>query len=140
MFLENEILKVSGMGESAIDELIAPIYSKYKQVQTGVLFNKSEVEVHLTAQGKTAEEADKINDEIAEQIVKTLGIAVFSTNDEKMEVVVGKSFARKRQNSIGGGKLHGRFDQRKIDGCFGFVRLFYRRRDRLFKRSQDALP
>lgn len=89
------ILKVSGMGESAIDEAIAPIYSVYKNVQTSILFNKSEVEVHLTAQGGTVTEADAVNEEIAAKIVETLGIAVFSTDGEEMEEVVGKLLARK---------------------------------------------
>jgi nicotinamide-nucleotide amidase len=84
------ILKVSGMGESAIDEAIAPIYSKYNNVQTSILFNKSEVEVHLTAQSKTAEEADFRNEEIANKILETLGLAVFSTTGEEMEEVIGK--------------------------------------------------
>jgi nicotinamide-nucleotide amidase len=84
------ILKVSGMGESAIDEAIAPIYSAYKNVQTSVLFNKSEVEVHLTAQAENESEADKINSELAEKIVEKLGAAIFSTDGEEMEQVVGK--------------------------------------------------
>jgi nicotinamide-nucleotide amidase len=84
------ILKVSGLGESALDEAIAPIYSAYKSVQTSILFNRSEVEVHLNAQGKTDAEADALNEELSAKIVKTLGIAVFSTNGEEMEEVVGK--------------------------------------------------
>ncbi len=84
------ILKVSGMGESALDEAIAPIYSEYKNVQTSVLFNKSEVEVHLTTQAENETEADKINSELAGKIVEKLGIAVFSTDGEEMEQVVGK--------------------------------------------------
>jgi nicotinamide-nucleotide amidase len=83
------VLKVSGMGESAIDEAIAPIYSAYANVQTSVLFNKSEVEVHLTAQGENESEADAVNAEIAAKIVEKLGIAVFSTRGEEMEEVVG---------------------------------------------------
>lgn len=84
------ILKVAGMGESAIDEAIAPIYSRYKQVQTSILFNKSEVEVHLTAQSRTSREADALNQEIIDKIVEALGDAVFSTNGEEMEAVIGK--------------------------------------------------
>lgn len=84
------ILKVSGMGESAIDEAIAPIYSEYKNVQTSVLFNKSEVEVHLTAQAENEEKANEINSELAEKIVEKLGVAVFSASGEEMEQVVGK--------------------------------------------------
>jgi nicotinamide-nucleotide amidase len=83
------ILKVSGMGESAIDEAIAPIYMPNKLVQTSVLFNKSEVEVHLTAQAENEAEAAKMNEEVAAKIVEKLGIAVFSTNGEEIEQVVG---------------------------------------------------
>jgi nicotinamide-nucleotide amidase len=91
------LLKVSGLGESAIDEAIAPIYSAYANVQTSILFNKSEVEVHLTAQGATAAEADALNEEIAGKIVETLGIAVFSTDGEEMEQVVGRLLAERGQ-------------------------------------------
>jgi hypothetical protein len=37
------------MGESAVDEVIAPIYKAYPDVQTSVLFTKSEIEIHLAA-------------------------------------------------------------------------------------------
>ena len=90
VIFRKRILKVSGLGESAIDEAIAPIYSSYKNVSTSILFNKSEVEVHLTAQGKVDSEADALNEEIAAKIVEKLGIAVFSTSGEEMEEVVGK--------------------------------------------------
>jgi len=90
IIFRKRILKVSGMGESAIDEAISPIYSAYATVQTSILFNKSEVEVHLTAQGQNEKEADAVNEELAAKIVEKLGIAVFSTNGEEMEEVVGK--------------------------------------------------
>ncbi len=94
---KKRILKVSGLGESALDEAIAPIYSQYKNVQTGVLFNKSEVEVHLTAQAASEAEADKINSELAGKIVEKLGVAVFSTDGEEMENVVGKLLSENKK-------------------------------------------
>jgi nicotinamide-nucleotide amidase len=110
---KKRILKVSGMGESAIDEAIAPIYSSYEQVQTSILFNKSEVEVHLTAQGKNDAEAESLNEEITQKIVETLGLAVFSTNGEEMEEVVGKLLTEKGKTlsvaeSCTGGLIGGR--------------------------------
>src|SRR6185503_12993311 len=39
------VLRVAGMGESAIDEKIAPIYLRYQNPQTTILFNSSEVEI-----------------------------------------------------------------------------------------------
>jgi nicotinamide-nucleotide amidase len=89
------ILKISGLGESAIDERISPIYSPYKNVQTSILFNKSEVEVHLTAQGANESAAAAVNEEVTAKIVESLGLAVFSTIGEEMEEVVGRLLAEK---------------------------------------------
>jgi nicotinamide-nucleotide amidase len=83
-------LRVAGMGESALDEAIAPIYTAYPGVQTSILFNKSEVEVHLAAQSESAGEADAVLDEIVARIDEKLGIAVFAHNGELMEEVIGK--------------------------------------------------
>lgn len=90
IFVKRKLMRVSGLGESAVDEAIAPIYTQYKNVQTSILFNKSEIEVHLTAQSKTENVANEILQELAERIVEKLGIAVFATNGEMMEEVVGK--------------------------------------------------
>jgi nicotinamide-nucleotide amidase len=83
------------MGESAIDEAIAPIYSAYSNVSTSILFNKSEVEVHLTAQAEDEKLADELNEEITTKIVEKLGVAVFSTNGEELEQVVGNLLKRR---------------------------------------------
>jgi len=90
IFVKRKVLRVTGMGESAIDELIAPIYTQYKNPQTSTLFNRSELEIQLTAQGKNEDEADQLLEELADKIVEKLGIAVFSVNGELMEEVVGR--------------------------------------------------
>ena len=95
IFVKRRILRVSGLGESAVDEAIAPIYKSYKTVDTSILFNKSEIEIQLTAKAKTATEADEILREIATKIVEKLGIAVFSTNGDLMEKVVGNLLREK---------------------------------------------
>lgn len=87
---KRRILKVSGMGESAVDEAIAPIYSRYDNVKTSILFNRSEVEIHLTAEAESTKKANMLLEELAEKISEKLGIAVFTTNGETMEQVVAK--------------------------------------------------
>ena len=87
------VLKISGMGESAVDEAIAPIYVTYPAVQTSILFNKSEVEVHLLAKSKNQTEANGLLAELVEKIVGKLGVAVFSVQGESMEMVVGNLLA-----------------------------------------------
>ncbi|MGB7209329.1 MAG: competence/damage-inducible protein A [Pyrinomonadaceae bacterium] len=90
IYVKRRILRVSGMGESAVDELIAPIYKVYENVQTSILFSKSEIEVHLSAQADSEQEADATLEILAGKIVEALGAAVFAVDGETLEEVVGK--------------------------------------------------
>ena len=90
IYVKRRILRVGGMGESAVDEAIAPIYKLYETVETSILFNKSEIEIHLAAQSNSEAEADEILSELADKIIEKLGVAVFSRNGELMEEIVGK--------------------------------------------------
>ena len=83
------MLRVAGLGESAVDEKIAPIYTQYDNPVTTILFNQSEIEIHLTARGRTEQEAEALLDRLSEQIEERLGNAVFSFAGETMEQVVG---------------------------------------------------
>jgi nicotinamide-nucleotide amidase len=87
------VLRVAGLGESAVDERIAPVYTQYKNPQTTILFNRSEIEIHLTAQGKTEQEAELLLDGLAGQIEERLGHAVFAFRGERMEEVIGLRLA-----------------------------------------------
>ena len=83
------MLRVAGLGESAVDEKIAPIYTQYENPQTTILFNQSEIEIHLTAHGRTHDDANALLDRLSAQLEERLGDAVFSFAGEKMEEVVG---------------------------------------------------
>ena len=89
-------LRVSGMGESALDEIIAPIYREFKDVQTSILFNKTEIEVQLTTKASTEAEALRRLDELSSRIADALGIALFSRNGEVMEEVVGRLLSERK--------------------------------------------
>ena len=99
IFVKRKVLRVTGLGESAADELIAPIYTLYKNPNTSTLFNKSELEIHLTAQAATEADANALNEELAAKIIKKLGVAVFSLNGETMEEIVGK-LLRERSETL----------------------------------------
>ncbi|HVF27119.1 MAG TPA: competence/damage-inducible protein A [Pyrinomonadaceae bacterium] len=87
------VLRVAGMGESAVDERIAPVYTQYTNPQTTILFNKSEIEIHLTAQAKTEKDAELLLDGLAGQIEERLGDSIFAFRGETMEEVVGLRLA-----------------------------------------------
>jgi len=87
------MLRVAGMGESAVDEKIAPVYTKYENPQTTILFNQSEIEIHLTAHGRTEDEANQLLDRVVLEIEEQLGNAIFAFRGEKMEEVIGLKLA-----------------------------------------------
>lgn len=89
VYVKRRILRVSGLGESAVDEIAAPIYTAYPDVQTSILFNKSEVEIHIAATSEKAEMAEATAEKLANELTLALGKAVFSTNGETMEEIVG---------------------------------------------------
>lgn len=90
VFVRRRVLKVSGLGESAVDEIAAPIYTRYPTVQTSILFNKSEVEIHAAATSGSEAEAQSTVDTLADELATALGISIFSTDGESMEAVVGR--------------------------------------------------
>lgn len=90
IYVKRRILRVAGMGESAVDEAIAPIYKTYENVQTSILFNKTEIELQLMARSNDETKAENVLDELAEKIREKLGAAVFALNGETMEEIVGK--------------------------------------------------
>ena len=47
--LERRVMRVFGLGESLLDERLAPLYLKYSRVIVSTLFSPLDVEVHLTA-------------------------------------------------------------------------------------------
>ena len=83
------VMRVAGIGESAVDEKIAPIYMRYDNPQTSILFNQSEIEIQLTARGRTEADADLLLDKLSGEIEERLGNAIFAFRGEKMEEVVG---------------------------------------------------
>jgi nicotinamide-nucleotide amidase len=82
------VLKVAGMGESAVDEKIAPVYTRYANPQTSILFNKSEIEVQLTASGRSEQDAVALLDKVSDELELVLGQSIFSFRGETMEEVV----------------------------------------------------
>jgi nicotinamide-nucleotide amidase len=83
------VLKVTGLGESALDDMIAPIYKEYTNPSTTILFTDSEIEIHLTASADTAARAEEIVEELTDKLEEKLGYYLYSTTGESLEEVVG---------------------------------------------------
>lgn len=83
------VLKVTGLGESALDDMIAPIYKEYSNPITTILFTDSEIEIHLTASADTAARAEELGEELTGKLEEKLGYYLYSTTGESLEEVVG---------------------------------------------------
>ncbi len=81
--------RVAGMGESDLDQLIAPVYTKYVNPATTILSGPGDIQVHLRARGTTAEEAEALLAEVAPGIEELLGDRIYSRNGDLLEAVVG---------------------------------------------------
>jgi len=88
--LVERALRTTGMGESAVDQAIAPIYKGYKDVETTLLHFPGEIHVYLRLWSSDAAAAEKRLDEIVERIKRALGESLFTTKGEEMEQVVAR--------------------------------------------------
>ncbi len=88
------VMRVAGMGESDLDELIAPVYKRYENPATTVLAAAGDIQVHLRARCATEEEAMALLAEVAGPIEILLGDRLYSRNGDPLEVVVGALLRR----------------------------------------------
>jgi nicotinamide-nucleotide amidase len=91
MALARRLFRTTGLMESALDARIAPIYQKYKNPVTTILAKPGQVEVRLTAQGKTMEEAERLVQELGEKIEASLDKYIFAKTETSLEEVVGNA-------------------------------------------------
>jgi competence/damage-inducible protein CinA-like protein len=83
-------LRVAGLGESHVEQRIAPIYKRYSDVDTTVLASPGEVQLHLRLWTDDAPYAQKTLDEIVKGFEIALTDRIFSQDGSSMEEVVSQ--------------------------------------------------
>ncbi len=83
-------LRVAGMPESDVDQRIAPVYTQYANPVTTILAAPGDIQIHLRARCPTAEEAERLVEELGVKIRELLGSSVYSGNGDPLEAVVGR--------------------------------------------------
>ena len=83
-------LRVAGMSESGLDELIAPVYKQYENPVTTILAKAGDLEIHLRARSATPEEAESLVGEVAAKIEDVVGGHIYSRNGDPLEKVIGE--------------------------------------------------
>ena len=91
--LYRRMLRVAGKGESLVEEIVQPIYSRWldqsPRIETTILAGLGQVELHLVSQSDDAAlAAARLSDAVAE-MTQALGNDLVSTDGMTLEAVVG---------------------------------------------------
>jgi nicotinamide-nucleotide amidase len=141
------VLRVSGMPESDLDALIAPVYKKYSNPVTTILAAAGDIQIHLRARCPKEGEALALLAELGGQIDLLLGDRIYSRNGEPMEVVVGELLRKSKATvsiaeSCTGGMLAERFTAVPGSSDYflgGFIAYTTRLKRDLLGIGQEAL-
>src|SRR5579871_1754001 len=87
--IRTRFYRVTGMTESDLDQLIAPVYSKYTNPATTILASPGDLQIHLRARCADGEAAERLLTEVGDPIEGLLGDRIFSRNGDSLETVVG---------------------------------------------------
>jgi nicotinamide-nucleotide amidase len=99
-FIRVRSFRITGIGESDLDTLIAPVYAKYTNPVTTVLSSPGDLFVHLRATADTEEKADALLREVGNPIVALLGDKIYTEDvNEPLEAVIGR-LLRKHHGTV----------------------------------------
>jgi nicotinamide-nucleotide amidase len=106
-------LRTAGIGESRVAERLTPLWEAAEGVTMAYLASAGEVRVRLTSVGATREEALAAIAPVEAAVRAELGTAVYGSDDELLEQVVGRLLREQGQSlataeSLTGGLLGGR--------------------------------
>src|SRR5205823_14318362 len=83
-------LRVAGLGESALEQRIKPIYTRYSDVNTTILAAPGEIQIHLRMWTDNTLKAEKTLDEIVQGFDLALTDRIYSKDGSSMEEVIAR--------------------------------------------------
>jgi nicotinamide-nucleotide amidase len=83
-------LRVTGLGESHVEQRIKPIYMRYPEVNTTILAAPGEIQLHLRLWTDDARHGQKILDEIVQGFELALTDRIFSKDGSSLDEVVAR--------------------------------------------------
>jgi nicotinamide-nucleotide amidase len=89
-------LRVTGLGESHVEERIRPIYTRYKDVHTTILAAPGEVQIHLRMWTDDALSAEATLDEMVRSFELALGDRIFAHGGLSLEEVIAELLTTNR--------------------------------------------
>jgi nicotinamide-nucleotide amidase len=96
MIKKSKILKITGLGESSVNELICDYMSKQTNFSFGIYANPEDIQVQVTTQAPTEKEVEKLLQSSVNQLTKILGNYIYGSDEETIEEVVGNLLKTKK--------------------------------------------
>jgi nicotinamide-nucleotide amidase len=87
-FIATRTLKAAMIGESQADSRIAPIYTRYHDVETTILAHCGDITLNLSSVKSTPEAAQQRVDDLAGKIEEELDEYIYSSQGESLEQIV----------------------------------------------------
>jgi nicotinamide-nucleotide amidase len=92
----SRVLNITGMGESAMEELVADLIRNQTNPTIAPLANYAGVTLRLTAKAREAARANTMLDEIEALLLERLGEAVYGRDEETLGQVTGRLLTEKK--------------------------------------------
>jgi nicotinamide-nucleotide amidase len=91
------VLKIVGIGESAVDDKVGHLIANSSNPTVGVLALPGQVDVRIAAKAANRDEAMKMIAPVESEVRGLLGNAIFAADEETMEHVTGKLLRAKNK-------------------------------------------
>lgn len=91
------VLKIIGIGESAVDDKVGHLIANSSNPTVGVLALPGQVDVRIAAKAANKEEAKEMIAPVEAEVRGLLGNAIFAADEETMEHVTGKLLREKNK-------------------------------------------
>jgi nicotinamide-nucleotide amidase len=88
--VRRRVLRIAAMPESEVDEIAAPVYSRFENPKTTILGAVGQVELHLVAHGDGAAEADSRIEDLAAALRAALPGRIFAEDGRDLPHVVAE--------------------------------------------------
>src|SRR5665648_444008 len=96
MIKKSKILKITGLGEASVNELIRDYINKQTDYSFGIYAHPEDIQVQVTTQAPTEKEVEKLLQSSVNQLSKILGNYIYGSDEETIEEVVGNLLKTKK--------------------------------------------
>lgn len=125
LVLQRRLFKVIGLGESALDEMLQPLYGLHPQVQVTTLFTPLDLEVHLSCVEGDEQKCRELLHPLEQAIEMRLGQHVYSRAGESLAEVVVQRLKSQKKTLVTAESLTGGMVAERVTAVPGASEVFW---------------